>query len=187
MISINNAPVPHLQSVWEFDTFIKHIYKPLNASSILEIGSFFGGTLWSYIVNNPDLKQIISVDMLIGPEDGRYNQMIESRKKWSQWIITIDEVLGDSHKQETLYKVTELIKYKVDMLFIDGDHSYEGVKQDYEMYSPLVREGGIIAFHDSVGYDSVAKFCKELKEQEGSKFLEINQKNGWGIFILEKS
>jgi predicted O-methyltransferase YrrM len=36
---------------------------------------------------------------------------------------------------------------KADFLFIDGDYTYEGVKRDL-MYSPLVREGGIIAFHD---------------------------------------
>jgi len=38
----------------------------------------------------------------------------------------------------------------LDFLFIDGDHTYEGVKRDFEMYSPLVRNGGIIAFHDIV-------------------------------------
>jgi len=37
-----------------------------------------------------------------------------------------------------------------DFLFIDGDHTYEGVEGDFEMYSPLVRRGGIIAFHDIV-------------------------------------
>ena len=34
----------------------------------------------------------------------------------------------------------------LDLLFIDGDHSYEGVRQDYKMYSKLVRDGGLIAF-----------------------------------------
>ena len=36
----------------------------------------------------------------------------------------------------------------VDFLFIDGDHSLEGVKLDDEQYGQLVRSGGIIAFHD---------------------------------------
>ncbi len=36
----------------------------------------------------------------------------------------------------------------VDVLFIDGDHTYEGVKKDFELYSSLVKVGGIIAFHD---------------------------------------
>lgn len=36
----------------------------------------------------------------------------------------------------------------MDFLFIDGDHAYEGVKADFEMYSPLVRKGGLVALHD---------------------------------------
>jgi predicted O-methyltransferase YrrM len=37
-----------------------------------------------------------------------------------------------------------------DFVFIDGDHSYEGLKGDWESWSPLVTSGGIIALHDSV-------------------------------------
>ncbi len=36
----------------------------------------------------------------------------------------------------------------IDALFIDGDHAYKAVLQDWLLYSPLVRPGGIIAFHD---------------------------------------
>ena len=36
----------------------------------------------------------------------------------------------------------------VDFLFIDGDHRYPGVSRDYALYAPLVRPGGLIAFHD---------------------------------------
>jgi predicted O-methyltransferase YrrM len=36
-----------------------------------------------------------------------------------------------------------------DFLFIDADHSYEGCKADFEAWSPLVRSGGEIAFHDN--------------------------------------
>ena len=37
---------------------------------------------------------------------------------------------------------------ELDFLFIDGDHSYAGVKQDFEKYSGYVKRGGLIAFHD---------------------------------------
>ena len=37
-----------------------------------------------------------------------------------------------------------------DFVFIDGDHSYEGLKGDWEGWAPLVKSGGIIALHDSV-------------------------------------
>ena len=37
----------------------------------------------------------------------------------------------------------------VDFIFIDGDHSYEGLQGDWEAWSPLVAPQGIIALHDS--------------------------------------
>jgi predicted O-methyltransferase YrrM len=58
-------------------------------------------------------------------------------------------VRADSHQMDTLEQVKQLFGgSEIDFLFIDGDHSYEGVKRDWEMYSTLVRKGGIIAFHD---------------------------------------
>jgi hypothetical protein len=38
---------------------------------------------------------------------------------------------------------------KIDFLFIDGDHSYEGVKKDFELYSKLLSNNGVIILHDS--------------------------------------
>jgi MMP 1-O-methyltransferase len=35
------------------------------------------------------------------------------------------------------------------LLWIDGDHSYAGVKADVEAWVPFVRPGGVIAFHDA--------------------------------------
>lgn len=35
-----------------------------------------------------------------------------------------------------------------DFLFVDADHSYEGVTANFRLYGPLVRAGGLIAFHD---------------------------------------
>jgi len=56
----------------------------------------------------------------------------------------------------------------VDFLFIDADHTYEGVRSDYRRYSRLVRPGGLIALHDivpgdPVGVGGVPEFWSELK------------------------
>ncbi len=40
----------------------------------------------------------------------------------------------------------------VDFLFIDGAHDYENVKKDFELWSPFLKKGGIIAFHDANAY-----------------------------------
>jgi len=58
------------------------------------------------------------------------------------------DILGNSHDIKTFDALTKRIRGRnVDLLFIDGDHLFEGVKHDYFMYSPLVGRG-IVAFHD---------------------------------------
>lgn len=95
-----------------------------------------------------------------------------------------------SHDESTLWNVKQIFRDGIDFLFIDGDHSYEGVKQDWEMYGPLVREGGIIAFHDALYHadktEEVDLLWKELK------YNHLNHKeikscvNSTGIGVIIK-
>lgn len=62
------------------------------------------------------------------------------------------------------YQVIKSFKKPLDLLFIDGAHDYEGVLQDFIAWSPLVKPGGMIAFHD---YH--ADPDPEIKEHEGPK------------------
>jgi hypothetical protein len=55
----------------------------------------------------------------------------------------------DSHLPSTLGQLVAILAGRtIDLLFIDGDHSYEGCLADFEMYRHLVGSDGIIAFHD---------------------------------------
>jgi len=57
------------------------------------------------------------------------------------------DIAGDSRLPETLEKLkARLAGRMIDLLFIDGLHTYEGVKSDYEIYGPMTKH--IIAFHD---------------------------------------
>jgi predicted O-methyltransferase YrrM len=47
------------------------------------------------------------------------------------------------------WEVTNAIPENIDFIFIDGDHSYEGIKKDWELYTQKLRQGGIIAMHDT--------------------------------------
>lgn len=61
----------------------------------------------------------------------------------------LNVLVGDSKDPAQLEEVRKWLGIKqLDFLFIDGDHHYDMVRSDYEMYGPLVRPGGIIAFHD---------------------------------------
>lgn len=58
-------------------------------------------------------------------------------------------ICENSHDLSSLDNLkTRLGGELIDFLFIDGDHTYQGAKLDYDMYSPLVGEGGVIAIHD---------------------------------------
>ncbi|WP_307441004.1 MULTISPECIES: class I SAM-dependent methyltransferase [unclassified Paenibacillus] len=50
------------------------------------------------------------------------------------------------------------------VLFVDGDHSYLGVKRDIELYVPRVVSGGFIAFHDYTVYPDLRRAVDELCE-----------------------
>jgi len=58
-------------------------------------------------------------------------------------------VWGDSTSIDVLREVIQFGDF--DCVFIDGNHSYEFVKKDYENYSKLIKTGGIVAFHDALG------------------------------------
>ena len=83
---------------------------------------------------------------------------------------------------------------ELDFLFIDGDHSYAGVKQDFEFYSRFVKRGGLIGFHDiyhrSMQPDiEVHKFWDELKAtRRHFEFIEATgdrRKIGIGVVYKE--
>jgi cephalosporin hydroxylase len=109
-------------------------------------------------------------------------------------LILLD---SDSHQMETKEQVClHLGKKQIDFMFLDGDHTYEGVKRDYELYSPLVRKGGIIALHDialdgptwrTAGVD-VQRFWNELIGSSGKKYLffwdEIGKGTGTGLYYI---
>jgi cephalosporin hydroxylase len=102
-------------------------------------------------------------------------------------------IRGDSHDPaiQSLVRSRMGKNRKLDLLFIDGDHTYEGVKADFEAYAPLVRSGGVIAFHDIAEHPKesgceVARFWQEIKSLYAHEEIIENQQQGWaGIGILK--
>jgi predicted O-methyltransferase YrrM len=95
----------------------------------------------------------------------------------------------DSHKPETLDCIRKALGgQKLDFLFIDGDHSYEGARRDFEMYAPLVRSGGLVAFHDITPCGPPKEVYKVWNEVKGSyvhkEFIHQTGKGSMGIGVL---
>ena len=159
---------------------------------LLEIGTARGGTLFLFArVSSPD-AMIISIDLPGGRFGGGYSEWRNSLyKSFAIRKQTIHLVREDSHAPATLNMVKKILEgRKLDFLFIDGDHTYNGVKTDFEMYGRLVRKGGIISFHDVCPHPSqtgceVNKLWCEIKDEY--KHIEIvrDWKQGWaGIGVL---
>jgi len=179
---------------------------------ILEIGTAGGGCLFLFSRVASQEATLISIDLPGGGfGDGSYPRWkIPLYKSFASANQQLYLIKSNSHHYTTLEKVKSILKSnKVDFLFIDGDHSYQGVKQDYEMYSPLVKKGGLIAFHDIKIHlpqtrCRVSNFWHEIKaglpqfkindfasarQEEIPKFQEIIEdpsQNWGGIGILRK-
>lgn len=128
------------------------VFKDLNPKYFMEIGTARGGTLFCFCKLAKEDSTVISIDLPGGSFGGGYPEWkIPLYKAFTKKNQTIHLIRGNSHDLETLERVKQVLDgNKLDFLFIDGDHTYEGVKKDFEMYGSLVREGGIIAFHDIV-------------------------------------
>ena len=177
----------------EFIELLK-IFQTLNPKYILEIGTANGGSLFCFCKLARGDAKIISIDLPEGPFGGGYPEwkipIYQAFKKKNQKLYLLRM---DSHKKETLEKVKEILNgEELDFLFIDGDHSYEGVKKDFEMYSPLVKKGGIIAFHDIAEHPletecEVKRLWDEIKNSFNFKEIIDNISQKWaGIGILFK-
>lgn len=161
------------------------ILDKLKPRALLEIGTANGGTLFLFTRVAISDATIISVDLPGGPFGGGYPRWkIPLYKSFTRDGQKIFLIRSDSHNPKTLNQVKEILgNGRLDFLFIDGDHTYEGVKRDFEMYSPLVRKGGIIAFHDIVPHPpetgcEVNRFWNEIKRNY--RYLEIVKDWGQG-------
>ncbi len=163
------------------------IVKKKNPDTFLEIGIAEGGTLLFFSRFAAQNATIIGIDF---PGAAEKIQLYRSFAKPEQKFHLI---FADSHNAGTLKNVKNILKGRcVDFIFIDGDHSYKGVKRDFEMYSTLVRKGGIIAFHDintGRSSDGVPVLWKEIKKKYRKKYrykeiIKIQKGKGHGIGVL---
>jgi hypothetical protein len=100
---------------------------------------------------------------------------------------------------------------KIDVLFIDGNHSYEGVKLDFNLYSKLLNDKGVIFIHDTdesygkeliisedakkdfYSFDGPSKFIKELENNTDWNIVNLfnngilkDKPSSTGITIVNK-
>ncbi len=123
------------------------LVEELRARRILEIGTASGGTLFLLARAAASDASLISVDLPEGPEEGGFpNWRTPLYRSFATAEQNIDLIRVNSHEFKTLDEIKAPLKgERLDVLFIDGDHTYKGVVQDFVTYSPLMRNGGLVA------------------------------------------
>ena len=119
---------------------------PRNAIA-LEIGSYIGASA-CYLVAGLALVDghLFCVDTwhnetMPGGERDTFDEFLRNTSKVKNWITIV------RRKSEELS--VDDISAQLDLVFIDGDHSYLAVKRDFECTSRWVSSDGIVVFHDS--------------------------------------
>jgi len=137
------------QNIFEIEALFRAVLE-LSPKRVLEIGTARGGTLYLWSQAASADATIVSLDLPGGAFGGAYPTCrIPFYQSFARPSQHLHLLRTDSHAPATVHQVQSMFSLEpIDFAFIDGDHTYEGVKSDFQLYGPLVRAGGIIALHD---------------------------------------
>jgi predicted O-methyltransferase YrrM len=180
-----SSPFSPLQVPAEINAFIETV-ATRRPKRVLEIGTEMGGTLLLLTLAAAPDATVISIDMPTG-EFGDYprckgayfhrfalpSQRLRPLRANFQLLSTVQTV-------QTILAGRPLV-----VLFIDGDHTYGGVKADWGMYGPPVGPDALVAFHDIVPHPPKAQcevhaLWQELKATIPHREIVADRAQSWG-------
>jgi predicted O-methyltransferase YrrM len=142
-----------------------------NRANFLEVGCWLGRStcyLAEAIANSGKQIGITVVDTFCGVADDELQPML------AEYGGSVRAALEDNLRTASVAHLVQIIEEdsktahrhfpdgSFDFIFIDADHSYEGVRADITNYYPKVRKGGILAGHDYAHSESVRRAVDEL-------------------------
>ncbi|MDQ1560098.1 MAG: hypothetical protein QOD32_3158 [Pyrinomonadaceae bacterium] len=133
----------------EFAALCLNLKERAPFANYMEIGSASGGACLI-------LQQEIGFGRVYSLDNGEHPRAVEQKRNFSQ-IPNFQQFLGDSHSAAARDYLQQHLDGKLDVAFIDGDHSYEGVWQDIELTLPFCRPGTVMILHDTVACDGVER------------------------------
>lgn len=126
---------------------------------IVEVGTFTGGSAYLMGLASEGRARVVSID----PNKPEDMSLLEK--------VNAEFFHGDAES----YRAER--SEPIDLLFIDGDHSFSGVRLDYELLAPLVKPGGIVALHDfDFDHFGIKLFCDALLRSGGLEQWRVTQR-----------
>lgn len=156
---------------------------------VVEIGTWNGGTLFLWTRIASEDAHLVSIDLPGGQFGGGYaGWRVPIFRSFARGRQKLDLLRVDSHSTSTVEQIKRLLNGRtIDFLFLDGDHTYDGVKKDWDLYSPMVTQGGVIAFHDvASSYDNtqVKRFWDGIKSAFPHREYLADPDGRFGIGVL---
>jgi predicted O-methyltransferase YrrM len=156
----------------------------------LEIGCYAGGSA-CLMLQRPNTS-VISID--VGGPVPR-ERVLDNVEKLNEHRNDYIYITGDSHDAQTERVLNEILRgTKVDILFIDGDHSAAGVRADFSMYSKHLADDGFIVFDDygdalyspevKPGVDGINFKGYDVQGQLGNEYIVRKKQSKAAIFTL---
>ena len=165
LLSSNRANAGIASLMLDEAAYLHRLVHDLGPATIVEIGRFKGGSTFLLAASMHPEARLFSYDphVKLGREDA--DGPLRAALARYGLLERTTLIVADS-------KTAEPPDGPIDLVFVDGDHTYEGVKGDHERWVPLVRPGGHILFHDAIdtGFaiadPGVAAFLPELRRDE---------------------
>jgi predicted O-methyltransferase YrrM len=147
------------------------------SGNFLEIGSAAGGM--TFLLNKYlKFDNIVIIDDNQHPHFKLREQILSGIKR--------TEYIGNSQLKDSIDFV-ENLHIKFDIIFIDADHSYNGVKTDTLNYFKFLKDDGYIVYHDTLSYDGVKRWNNELDNGFIQYFKNIKKiGNRLGLSVYKK-
>jgi predicted O-methyltransferase YrrM len=121
-------------------------------ATIVEIGSFKGRSTICLAKGSlaGSRARVVAIDPHHGnPEHQRQFGRIDTFDDFRRNLLSAGVTHAVTALKDTSLRVAARFDRRVSLLFIDGDHSFEAVRQDLRSWLPLVETGGVVAVHDS--------------------------------------
>jgi len=159
---------------------------------VVEIGTAGGGTLYLLTRLAAMAGVVVSVDRPGGPFGGGYGAWRGPfYRGFARGQQRIELLRCDSHDPFTLQRLRSVLREQpIDVLLVDGDHSYDGVSKDFSDYVPLVRHCGVVALHDicpdaTQPENEVARFWRDVRDRyPHEEIIAEPGQSGYGIGLL---
>lgn len=212
-LGINEPDIPGWFSLVEMN-FVYNSVVQANAVDCLEIGSYMGRSAYAICLALKKLggkRRLVCVDTFASPVEKEYyerdfmvnmmNSFPAVREEYSNYKqyptthhcfnLTMDRYPFMKDFVEVRVSDSKTLDLSIEMfdfVFIDGDHTYEGVKSDFLKVRPFMRNGSIICFHDnSDDFPGVKQFISEVSGMYKDSMVLVGSAESAVSFRIERS